>query len=133
MESCWKQTIDSVYLVADDVTAKYYTEDGEENLSRHPRNDRCQEVVLEEYEKGILQRGVLQFARGRPVVVQILDSSKFHLVTNASLTAALYRANRKYPENPQVAASIAAGLQHCKVLHAQTPEDVIDWYRDRHK
>ena len=104
----------------------YYNEDGHETLARHPLNSRYQESVLAQYEKGILEHGVVEGVRGVPWLQQAKSGHvKLYMITNGTVTMALYRAKRKHPDNPQVLATIAAGLKGCTIMHADMPSDVV--------
>ena len=59
-------------------------------------------------------------------------TNKFYLISNGTLTEAVYKVAHTDPGNPYVKQSIADGLQDCKVYHENTPSDVLEWLMDRH-
>lgn len=87
-----------------------------------------------DYEKKVLQKGVLQSFRGRPAVLPKGggEGGMFYMLTNASLTTAVYRAAKSHPDNAFVQATLKEGLQNCKVYDARTPDDVLDWIIEGH-
>ena len=93
-----------------------------------------EEVTVAVYEEKIYEKGVMQFFRGQPCVMPngSRESGKSYLLTNGSLTTALYRAYKKRPFNKQVQLSVKQGLINCKVYHARTPKDVCDWLMEAH-
>ena len=120
--------------VEDSVTVGYFGPAGEELLSRSPYNDRNEEVTVAAYEEKIYEKGVMQFFRGQPCIMPHgpRDGKKFHLLTNGSLTTALYKAQKKRPFNKQVQLSVDQGLMNCKMYHARTPKDVCEWLIEAH-
>ena len=111
----------------------YFGQKKEQLLSRHPLNNRFQESVLNAYEQGILEHGIVDGVRGTPWLQQVKGNhQRFHLITNGTVTMALYRAQAKEPENAQVVASVDAGLRGCIILHADMPSDVVVFLRDLH-
>ena len=126
--------VDELYLVEDSVTVGYFGTAGEELLSRSPYNDRNEEVTVAAYEEKIYEKGVMQFFRGQPCIMPNgpRDAQKFHLLTNGSLTTALYKANKRRPFNRQVQLSVEQGLMNCKMYHARTPKDVCEWLIEAH-
>ena len=54
------------------------------------------------------------------------------LLTFGTLTGAIYIADREDPENPQVVATIKAGLQNCTLFRRDTPEKELRWLKDFH-
>ena len=114
------------------MTLQYFTPEGNKALVRHPLNARKQDAVVMEYEKWVKEYGVLQQVRGSPCFVSVRDSYLKWLITNASVTEAVYKAAVSDPSNPQVQATIAAGLQNCTEYHFDMPNDAVIWLRDKH-
>ena len=114
----------------EDVTLKYFTQSGERALERHALNDREQDTVVAEYMNSVMEKGVMANMRGRPIVIPVKNSEVKLLLTNASLTQAVYNAAERDPNNPYVQASLKEGLKHCKIYHPATPADCCVWMRD---
>ena len=76
----------------------------------------------------------MQFFRGQPCIMLHgpKDEKQYYLLTNGSVTTALYNAHKKRQFNKQVELSIEQGLMNCKVYHARTPKDVCDWLIEAH-
>ena len=54
------------------------------------------------------------------------------MMTNATLTEAVYEAARREPTNPHVVATIQAGIDDCTEYHEDIPTDVELWIIDKH-
>eukprot|EP00973_Karenia_brevis_P093960 12420040-Karenia_brevis.AAC.1 len=125
-----QKVVDDVYLERDNVDVDYLSPDGKkELLMRSPLNDRYEEQTIKRYEQRILESGVMSHCRGRPPIKACgkAEDNMYYLMTNGSVTTALYRCWKKFPNNEQVQESIRQKLQGCKIYHRQIPADVEEW------
>ena len=128
------QQIYKSYAISAGVKVEYYDEHGQENLSRHPLS-RCQDAMLRLYAEAIRRNGIA----GGPLRGSVMQQSKearrrlhkLHMITNGTLTQALYKVYQTDPTNRLVWASIDAGLVNCVILHQDTPSDVVHFLMNR--
>ena len=121
-----------------DTTLRFFGQNGQPLLSRHPLNDRKQTQVTESYISKILQEGCVAGVRGICVAVESnkvtmgdhAQEPEYWLLSWGTLTEAVYEAYRREPRNIMVKASVDNGITGCVILSARTPHDVLIWIRD---
>lgn len=115
------------------TTLPWFTEGGERSVVRHACNNRVQESVVEQYAGGIREKGIVPGVRGEGWFQWSKGRSLPALaVSFGTLADAAYVAFERWPEDEYVAATKAAGLQGCRMLHERTPRSVITWLVDYH-
>jgi hypothetical protein len=100
------------YRVRENATLRFYGENNEKLLFRHPLNNRSQQGVVQKYAAKVKEQGAVLGVRGVPWVVAPEDptSGRYGLMSYATLTEAIYLANEQAPESLQVQATIRTGL-----------------------
>eukprot|EP00975_Prorocentrum_lima_P055801 11698951-Prorocentrum_lima.AAC.1 len=60
-----------------------------------------------------------------PVSGRTVDGFPLLLITWGTLGRAFYEAVRRYPDNPNVKASLEAGLRYICIVDGRVPKDVL--------
>ena len=106
-------------------------------LYRHPLyNKRQHDVTLDSYVSKIKLEGLAIGVRGLPWMVPgpvtEMGTQTYYLMSYATLAEALYKAHQESPHDPQVHASVAAGLPNCTVFKQDTPGKVLTYLKRKH-
>jgi hypothetical protein len=97
-------------------------------IETHPLNKRNQKAKERRFAMGIIKRGLIQSARGDPIMVFSKQRQPPHLaITFGSLANAFYLAFSVKPTNPNVLDAKTRGLESVVMLHEDTPPSVIRW------
>ena len=117
-----QKKVDMAYLKKKGVHHDFYLPCGAEAFIRSGLNRQTQMAVLEAYVRGILKEGWMRTVRGtmnyKPMKE---DPARKLMMTNATLTEAVYEAARREPTNPHVVATIQAGIDDCTEYHEDIP------------
>ena len=110
------QTIDhifDVFAVARGVKLEYFDPDGRELLIPHPDNIRGHLQVIHKYAVGVLKFGVIPSVRGEQWCQASAPShgiTPTKMISNASLSRAVYLAKQMDPKNPNLLRTLRNGL-----------------------
>jgi hypothetical protein len=116
------------YRVSSNHTVDFFDDANTPQLMMHPENQRHQEIVEEEYVRKILTMGNVGQVRGRPwAIASAGDKPPYKLVSYGTLTRAIYKAAAAEPRNPNVVATLKAGLEGVEIFSHRTPVDVVRW------
>ena len=97
-------------------------------MKPHPLNDRTQPSVILNYSQDIERIGLVPDVRGAPWFTKGPDDDLPALMlTYNSLSQAVYLAHKHSPQNNNVKASIAAGLEGATEWSRQAPDDVLSF------
>ncbi|CAK0892601.1 unnamed protein product, partial [Prorocentrum cordatum] len=113
---------------------------GTKLLVMHDMNRRDQGAVEEDYTLKVLSMGSVPGVRGQPWAVLTADRADpdgdgvppYQLLTFGTLTRAIYNAISREPENPQVEATLEAGLHGAQIYSCRTPPDVCEFLMEFH-
>lgn len=118
------------YLVsADDIHIDYFSDDGQELLSRHAVNSRDMRVNREDLVESIKKEGLFEGVSGQAWVIPsgpfvAGQKQAYQLLSHATRAEAVYLAWRQDNTNTKVIQTIQQGIM-AKVLDARTPVDVL--------
>ena len=114
------------------MTLPFFDLSGSKKLMERDRlNLRDQRHHEEDLVSSILENGVVPSVRGAPWARYGADGVA-QMITWGSLSSAAYEAHRRQPTNPQVLASLAAGVTFATIWNGNTPDDVISWLKKYH-
>ena len=79
-----------------------------------------QDGVEEEFASLILQYGVLAMFRGVAIAVETESANVYHMISAGSMVNAFYIAHGREPDNPNILATMSAGLENVLLLKRET-------------
>ncbi|CAK0815268.1 unnamed protein product, partial [Prorocentrum cordatum] len=122
------------YSVRRNVTLQFFDDDGAQTIVPHPENVRKQEAIVNHYARLVRDYGVIPGVRGEPRGIQSDTASGMPalMVTYGTLSRAVYKAAKKWPENKMAQVSLTRGLRNATLFDSRAPKDVIRWLRDWH-
>ncbi|CAK0806410.1 unnamed protein product, partial [Prorocentrum cordatum] len=120
------------YAARRNVTLQFSDDDGAQTIVPHPENVRKQEAFVNHYARLARDCGVIPGVRGEPRGIQSDTASGMPalIVTCGTLSRAVYKAAKKWPENKMVQVSLARGLRNATLFDSRAPKDVIRWLRE---
>lgn len=110
------------------TTLPFFNKNGERALYKHRLNDRKESVEDETLIASLLEKGVLPDVRGVPIAIE--GNESFQMLSAGRLTDCFFKALEREPNNLLLKASVETGLPGALLLHPQTPEDALRWWRD---
>ena len=126
-----------IYVIDRHRTCRYFDDQANRLLKRHPLNMRDVDGMAEEFADLIIKAGVQADKRGRPVLMPdrpdvepgaaftFREVEYFLLIGGGTMTDGVYLAASKAPLSPQVIATLEQGLEDCIILHPCTPTDIV--------
>lgn len=107
--------------------------DGAKAVVRGTDNFRNQSVTDARLLQSVLEKGIVPGVRGEPwLVLPQGGSGPREAITYGGLSNAFYKALELQPDNPQVHATLKAGLRSCRLLDARIPVSVRKFLKDYH-
>lgn len=101
-------------------------------MLRHSCNRDSYAKIKESYAQTILQGGLIDGARGQArAVADAKVCEKWHLISHATLSEAVYVAKERDGDNRFVAKIIQMGVL-AKVFHNQNPVNMLTYPKDLH-